>query len=121
MVQPAKHDLRAGRHVPFDYSIAIIGLDLTGATAASQVRLTPDTIGTALITFAPAISVNLAGSSPVSTIRLQATKTLMEALPAAAEVGSEVAFAWDLLVTPASSGAAVYFAGKFTVVGGVTQ
>jgi hypothetical protein len=121
MIRPAALDIRAGRHVPFDRSFAITGLNLTGATAAAQVRLTGDTAGTALITFSPTISVNTSGASPVSTIRLQATKTVMEGLPAAPEVGADAVLAWDLVVTTISEAAAVYLRGAFIVEAGVTQ
>ena len=122
MIQPGQLPLSRGRYVPFSFEIDVQGLDLTGATLMAQVRLTSDAPGDPTAIFAitsPAVATT-AGLT-TSSIALSLTQAQMEAMPAAAEVGSPLALAWDLIVAPSSGNRYVLLAGSFTIQPGVTR
>ena len=122
MIQPGQLPLAGGRYVPFSFAIDVQGLDLTGATLAAQVRLTPDASGNPLATFAiSAPSVAPTGGVPTSSITLSLTQAQMETMPPAPEPGDPLSLAWDLVVTPGGGSAYVLLAGSFTVQPGVTR
>lgn len=67
MEKPARIDLHADRHVPCFRKISFVGFDFTGATLVSQVRLKPETSGSALI------SLTATGSTTAEGVRLHYT------------------------------------------------
>jgi hypothetical protein len=130
MIRPATLPLAGGRYEPFVYTIALEAIDLTGATLAMQVRLTPDAPGVPLVDLVLAdppaqglsFTVNNAGLIPVSTVKVRINETTMEGMPAASEVGLDTVLAYDLQVTrPGVHEKVRYFRGPFTVEAGVTQ
>lgn len=72
-MRPGKLDLAGGRWVPFEQIVRLRGINLTGATFAMQVRLTPDADGAALITLGtvgqsppdPGVAILYAGSATI--------------------------------------------------------
>ena len=55
-MRPGRLDLAGGRWVPFVQTLTFKGINLTGATFALQVRLTPDTPGPPLVIIPPWLS-----------------------------------------------------------------
>lgn len=108
-------DLAAGRHADFTESISFDS-DLSSATFAAKVRATPDESGTAAATMTISSPVY---SDPNTTFSMSLSKAQMEAMPAAAVLGDDKELYWDM--TMVSGGITkVIFAGKFTVLAGVT-
>jgi hypothetical protein len=134
---PARVDWYARRGQPFARTILVQGVDLTNATARSQVRAYPDatTVLFDLVagsypiatnaTARTAITVDKSGSIPMSTIYLWIPQSAIDALEPFATNGTEpgqmLAKAWDCLVTPANDLPATWFAGDFFLVPGVTK
>lgn len=63
MRKPIPWDVFGDRNIDFNETIPIVGRDFSGATFASQVRLTPDAPGSPLITLA--VSLTYGGSDTV--------------------------------------------------------
>jgi hypothetical protein len=109
-------DLHANRWTDFDEDV-IFNNDLTGATFEAQVRLLPDSPGTALETFAISAPV-IGGGTTEFTLSLSEAE--MAALPGATEIGDDLTLYWDLKMTIGGA-ARILFVGKFIVLSGVTQ
>jgi hypothetical protein len=133
--------LRAFRNDPLRVTLSVRGVDLTGATFSFAVRQYPDQSGDALL--GPLSNTTTTGqrgvrlvdvltvdSVPTSLIEIIDTKANMQALPAAAEVGSgspaEVGLSFDFQWTPADGDEAGFAAteqtwlfGDFIVMGSV--
>ncbi|HYI43721.1 MAG TPA: hypothetical protein VD768_08885 [Sphingomicrobium sp.] len=129
MIKPATLPLSGGRFVPFVYTIALEGEDLTDATMEMHVRHAADVGGDPLVDLDLAaanaqglsFTVDTSGAEPVSTIQIRINETTMEGMPAADETGEDAVFAYDLQITRSGHPKAVFFRGTFTVEAGVTQ
>jgi hypothetical protein len=64
MRNPIRWDLYGDRRLNLEEDIPLVGRDFTGATFASQVRLTPDAPGSPLIT--PTVSLTYGGTDTVA-------------------------------------------------------
>ncbi|MDB5733213.1 MAG: hypothetical protein JWQ03_3108 [Variovorax sp.] len=134
MITPGTLNLRAGRHVPFTYTMDFVGIDLTGADLQAQVRLKPDTPGSPLIDLPDGVlsgatglrflSVSTTDGIPTSIVTMFITEADMEdgaKVPSAVEPGDDVTLSWDMQITPSGGVKSVYLRGAFIVEGGVTQ
>lgn len=122
MISPAWLPLAGNRFTPFAYAIDVVGVDLTGATLAAQVRATPDAVGDPTASFAISQpSVVTTAGLPTSSIILSLAESAMTAMPAGAEPSDSVVLAWDLVVTLAGGTKFVLLQGGFTVNPGVTH
>lgn len=130
--------LSGSRWTPFEAELRLNGLNLTGAAMLAQVRLTPDTPGAPLVDLPTVATNNTQGIrlvrvevidfAPVSTIVIRINEPIMEALPAAPELGHDTVLAWDLHINlfaefnPALPAIKQrYLRGPFIVQSGVTQ
>ncbi len=131
MILPARLPLVGNRYTPFVYAIAFKGLNLSGASILSMIRLYPDAPGEPLATFAASLSVVTDNAVPTSTITLSLTEAQMRALPKAGEPGDLTVLAWDITITeraadqtdpqePARGRKYVPLNGPFTINPGVT-
>jgi len=111
----ANQSLSCFRKDPLAIRMQVQGVDLTNANPAFAVRLYKDAPGAALIqlgvvTAAGTDGIRLVGVVPdsdgISTTLLEiiASKTLMAALPAEAELGDDLTLAYDLQWTPPDDG-----------------
>lgn len=57
----------------------------------------------------------------ITQIGYRINESTMEAMPGAAEAGSDVPIYWDMHVSPSGGTKFVAFAGEFTVLAGVTE
>lgn len=138
MIRPGTLNLSGDRWTPFEATLRFRGVDLTAAGMKAQVRLTPDTPGPPLVDLETVSTTNTQGVRLVgvetvdgvktSTFRLRVNEAVMEALPAATELGGDSILAWDLLITPNAAlnpGLRAikqrWLRGTFTVEAGVTQ
>jgi len=143
--------MSADRWVACIRTFAFVGLDFTGATFASHVRLTKDAVGAPLVTLANAsagaegirviavttatvaehIAAGRIDSVPpgytltdtiaVSEVGLRINETTMEGLPFPPERGDDALLAWDMLITPSGGIKDKYLGGDFIVRAGATQ
>lgn len=126
---PAQVTLRVPRWSPFDDTIQISGVDLSGATMLMQVRPYRDAPGAALINLATvaapgegvSVSVDTSGILPVSTVRIIINEPTIEGLPFGANPGADVPLKWDMLISKTGMKKARWFEGDFIVTAGVTQ
>lgn len=127
---PARLNLTAYLWSPFDRTISIENIDLTGAALLMQVRSSRDAPGAALIALtqlaAPAqgvsLSVDTTGLLPVTKIRIIINETTIEGLrpllPGPAD--QPVTLKWDMLVTPSGEKKMRWLEGDFVIDPGVT-
>ena len=132
-MKPAREDLRAYRWAPMVELFPFEGLDMTGATFAMEVRLSPDAPGDALVSLGNAVSnaqgisldVEWDGVLPTSIVQVRINETTLEGLlpfPAnGTEPGEEVRLAYDLHITMPDFGKRRWVEGVFIIVPGVTQ
>lgn len=151
MIQPALIPIAADRWVACIRTIAFVGLDLTGAAFASQVRIAPDTSGAPLVdlttvTTAAAEGVRLIYGG-TDTIANHIAAGRLNAVPPGYSNSSSVPLsvvglrinettmeglatpldasdkilAWDMHITPSGGTKDKYAGGTFTVRAGVTQ
>ena len=132
-IQPARLDLRAGRFVPFYYDIAFVGYDLNTPLTymRAQIRQKPDTPGEPIVDLERQATGAVQGlfpmglttidGLPATVVRLFIDQLQMRALPFPAELGNNLDLAWDMQIQTDQTLKAVWLAGKFTVVAGVTQ
>lgn len=122
---PARDDVRAYRWATFAEPFPIVGIDLTGATAAMQVRAYPDAPGAALATATVAIGVTTDDGVTTSTLTATIAEATIEALlpfPAnGTEPGAELRLAYDIVVTTSALGKRRWIEGAFIIVPGVTH
>lgn len=126
-----EYDIEAARHVPFAEAWHFEGIDLTGHALAMQVRLTPDTPGAPLVSLGSTNTqyslglrlrdVTGLGWAVESVVEAYIPKAIVEALPAANELGGDRVLAWDMTITPPGGVEQRTHFGKFTVVAGVKQ
>lgn len=129
MPSTGRLDLVAPRHAPFVYTILFEGADFSGDTLRMQVRLTPDTPGDPLVDLiiATAGTQGLSYETEIvdgvvnSTLTIQIDKDTMEDMPAAAELGDDLAIYYDLHRDPNDGPLYVALEGKFIVHAGVSQ
>jgi len=98
--------------------------DLTGWTAAMQVRLYGLAGGSALISLGT-VTTAVEGVRIIEAtggqIEIRITDATLETLPAAGKAGAAVTFSYDLLLTDPTGVEAVYARGDFIVQPGVTR
>lgn len=126
MIVPGTLALRGTRTTPLAFRILFRGIDLTGAALAGTVRqeydnpvssiTLPGGVG-AGVTGLRLISVAVVDSVPNSLVELFITKTNMEGIGAAEELGEDLEWRWWMNVTPSGGTLARYLEGAF-VVGG---
>ena len=109
----------------FDASGVATGpLNLTGYTAALQVRLYGLAGGAALITLGT-VTTAIQGvrliEPTAGQMEIRITDATLETLPAAGKAGASVTFSYDLLLTDPDGVESVYAAGNFIVQPGVTR
>lgn len=68
MIQPTRLDLSGDRWVPFIRTLPVVNEDLTNAAFAMQVRVTPDAIGTPLVSLTTVTSASAEGVRLVSAV-----------------------------------------------------
>jgi hypothetical protein len=128
-------DIGAFKRVPFDYSIAIMGVDYTGASLAMQIRTEPGNTGTPLVDLASAsppsqgLSVTYDADYPdpdgklpdgASLIRIIISEATLEGLPAASDTTKPLELFYDIHVTPSGGTKGVFCGGRFVINPGVT-
>ena len=98
--------------------------DLTGWTAALQVRLYGLAGGAALISLAT-VTTAVQGvrfiEPTAGQMEIRITDATLETLPASGKAGASVTFSYDLLLTDPAGIESVYAAGDFIVQPGVTR
>jgi hypothetical protein len=126
-------DLRVQRWQPFDDTIDIEGVDMTGVTLSMQVRAYRDAPGAALLdlgTVSPtgqglSVSVATVDGAPVSTIRILINETTIEGLlpfPAnGVEPGADVTLQYAIIISGIGFRKARWFEGAFTIIPGANQ
>lgn len=129
MTTPATLDLAVWRNVgmpPEEWEISEAGsaLDLTGWTAALQVRLYGLAGGDPLIDLGTVLT-DIEGvrfsdaANGVITVRIDAAT--LEALPASGKAGEPATFRYDLVMTDDEGTEAVFLQGAFKVYPGITR
>jgi hypothetical protein len=128
--------LYADRWTPFFQTLTFKGVDLTGATLHAQIRQTADAVGDPLIDLPQTstagaeglrfVGVDSSGIVPVSTIEMRILAATMADSSKAPEpplsrLGTNVALAWDLVVTPSGGDKQRWLYGPFIIVAGVTR
>lgn len=141
--------LVGGRWVPFEDTLTVLGVNLTGWAFAMTVRdsravgaqervtlgtVTNDTQGLRLISAAAAVQadvtawaaqgVTIALGEYISVVRIRINEAVMEAMAAAedqAKPGENAVMAYDIHMTPAGGQKFVAYAGDFIVRQGATQ
>jgi len=121
MIYPAIVALTADRFVPWNFVIRFTDIDLTLAAMTMQVRQLPDATGTPLLSLENGSEITLALVGADTTATISVAEAVMEALPAAPEVGQDLTLYYDIHITPYGGTKGVYFKGTFTVIAGVTQ
>ena len=151
MISPGRYDIQADRWVACIRRFSFVGLDFTGATLASHIRLTPDAVGTPLVTLANAaanaeglnilavttdtVAAHIAAGRiddvppgyattdtvTISELQLRVNETSMEGLPFPGERGENATLAWDIHITPSGGIKDKYLGGDFIVRAGATQ
>jgi hypothetical protein len=128
--------LFAEKRVTFDETIARMGINLTGATLACEIRNRPGDSGTPLITLGNAsaptqgLSISYDSGFPdplgklpngASLLRIIISEATLEGLAYAADPAQIVTLSYDIHVTPSGGGTKFVFAsGAFIVNPGVT-
>ena len=151
MIRPGVYDISADRWVACIRTFSFVGLDFTGATFLSHVRLKPDASG------APLVTLNVAGAGaeglrligvytstiaahidagrlssvppgysltdtvPLSQVGMRINEVTMEGLPFPGERGDDATFAWDIHITPSGGIKDKYLGGAFICRAGATQ
>jgi hypothetical protein len=151
MITPGRYDIKADRWVACIRTFNFVGLDFTGATFLSNVRLEPDAPGAPLVLLnnaaAGAEGLRLVGvwtqtiqqhidagrihsvpphykltdTVPLSTVEMRVNETTMEGLPYPGERGDDATLAWDIHITPTGGVKDKYLGGNFVVRAGATQ
>ncbi len=148
MTEAAKLSLSGGRFVPFVKTLAVLGLNLTGATFAAQWRDRRDggfvraTLGTVtsevegirlvdVITVDADLSAALTAvglpidvGEPISRIRIRMTDATMTAMDVAADSGlpgEDGTLFWDMHVTVPGGDTTLFFKGKTIIEAGATE
>ena len=132
---PINLDLSASKRVPFDLSIAIMGVDYSGAVLAMQIRTEPGNTATPLIdltTAAPpaqglSASYNSGFPDPeeelpngASTVRIIISEATLEGLPYAGDPAKPLTLFYDIHITPSGGAKQLFCGGRFVVNPGVT-
>lgn len=139
--------LTAGRYVPFVYDIDMVGLDLTGATFASEVRdrknggnvrATLATVASEIegirllevatadaddVTAYAAEGITIALGTSITRIRIRIAEATMEAMDLAEDNGTpgeDASAFWDMHITPSGGDKYLAFAGRFYIIAGAT-
>lgn len=151
MISPGRYDIAADRWVACIRTFTFVGKDFTGATYNSEIRLTKDATGAALVTLTNAsagaqglrtINVftdtvaghiangyldevppgyDLADTVTISQVGLRINETTVEGLPFPGERGNDATLQWDLHITPTGGIKDKYLGGDFIVRAGATQ
>ena len=135
MIQPLTLALWARRNVPYvevwtltdgqsGSEVAGNPLDLTGWTAALQVRLYGLAAGSALISLAT-VTTDVQGlrilDAAAGQLAVRIDETSINNLPAAPRTGGNATFAYDLVLTDPTGLEQTYATGDFIVYPGVTR
>ncbi|MCW3837796.1 hypothetical protein ACFQ1E_17260 [Sphingomonas canadensis] len=118
MIKTATVRLRAVRTTPFTLTVRIVGLDLTGATIAGEVRQRYDAPGDPELEFnftTPDVATE--DGAPVSTFVMSIPENEIELVEDASEPGGDVNWIWALDITPSGGTKQRYLEGEF-IVGG---
>lgn len=135
MTTPSRVDIEAWRNADYVETwtvaasidangVVINPVDITGWSAALQVRLYGLAGGSALIsltTVTTAVQGLRLIEPAAGQIEVRITKSSLEALPPAPKVGGSIAFSYDLVLTDPTGVKSVYATGNFTVNPGVTR
>lgn len=124
MIQTGSYDISVNRWVPTTVTIAFVGYDFSGATAALHVRAYKDAGGDPLLSLASgdgiAIAVSSADGVTTSTLTLTFAEADVEALPFTSPRGSDLHLAYDLVIDGGGAGKVRWLEGAFMVRAGVT-
>lgn len=127
--------LPAYKRVPFDKSIAIMGVDYSGATLAADIRAAPGDTGTAIVALTGAappdqgLSVTYNAGYPdpdgvlpngASLVRMIVSEATLEGLALGADPSKPVELHYDIHLTPSGGTKFIFCAGKFIIEPGVT-
>lgn len=125
----------ASKRVPFDDSIAMMGVDYSGANVAMEIRPEPGGTGTAMVSLGASISGGQGltvtydadypdpdGTMPdgATLVRVIINETTLEGLAYGADRADPVTLHYDIHLTPSGGKKFVFCAGTFTVTPGVT-
>ncbi|UAB76947.1 hypothetical protein INR77_08810 [Erythrobacter sp. SCSIO 43205] len=128
-------NLSADKRVPFDKTIAKMGVDYSGATMLCHIRNEPGDTGTPLVTLSNAappsegLSVTYDASYPdpegvlvdgASKVRMIVSEATLEALDTASPTSNALVLYYDIHLTPSGGTKFVFCSGKFTINPGVT-
>jgi hypothetical protein len=151
MISPGRYDIKADRWVACIRTFTFVGKDFTGATFNSEIRLTKDATGVALVTLTDAAAgaqglrligvftdtvanhiangyldevppgYTLTDTVTISQVGYRVNETTVEGLPFPGERGNDATLQWDLHVTPTGGLKDKYLGGDFVVKAGATQ
>ena len=126
----------APKRVPFDDTIAMMGVDYSSATPLMEIRPEPGGSGTALVSLGASssgsqgIAITYDADYPdpdgimadgATIVRIIINETTLEGLSYGADPADDVTLYYDIHLTPSGGKKFVYCAGKFAVMPGVTQ
>lgn len=151
MISPGRYDIKADRWVSCIRTFTFVGKDFTGATFNSEIRLTKDATGAALVTLTNAAAgaqglrliatytstvqahidagrldevppgYELTDTVVLSQVGYRVNETTVEGLPFPGERGDDATLQWDLHITPTGGVKDKYLGGDFVVKAGATQ
>jgi len=151
MISPGRYDINADRWVACVRTFTFVGKDFTGATFNSEIRLTKDATGAALVTLTNAAAgaqglrvvavytdtvanhianghlnevppgYKLTDTVTLTEVALRVNEVTMESLPFPGERGNDATLQWDLHITPTGGLKDKYLGGDFVVRAGATQ
>lgn len=128
----AQLDISAFKRVPFDDTVVVVGVNLTGATFAMQIRQHWGDSGPALLTptvggtYYPAYGYydprrkQTVGPVPATIIAISIPEAGLEVLPLAADDEKPLELVYDLHITPSGGTKIVLMAGRFIIYPGST-
>jgi len=130
MIQPGALPIRVTRTTPLDYVIEFRGINLNSATVEMQVRQKPDNPGLpelsltdvgAGVTGIRVISTDVVDGEQRSRVHVYITEDDLGDIPAAASVGDDLTWHYDILITPDGGVKGRYLAGPFVIGSAVTR
>lgn len=121
MFPTVTYPIRANRYTPHNDFIDVVGVDLTDASFAMQVRDARNG-GTLRADVVPTVAVTTEGGVTTSRISWFIDEVTMEAMPLdEVRPATDKTFYYDILITPSGGSGFIGVRGLFIVGAGVTQ